>query len=339
VSGPGGDPVCAALALALAAGACGAPEGPRLPLGWYSVVRDPPSSLEEVRSDGLSMVMPYVGVAAPADPETIQAYLDGAARVKVAVLLEITRPAVALGDAAAVEAFVGRFRLHPALSGWYLYDEPENQALAPSLVRAMADVVRRADPAHPIAVAFGPYGDPPSFAGAFDVLMYDEYPCTAGQPEGTGLDLWFAHTVAAAGRAGAARFWPILQAYGEDADGVPQFGRRLPSAREERFLFYGALVAGARGLFFWMRDRSRPEWISGVLQPLLREAAPHLRAFAAGARPVESDAPSVVAATFGTVLVAVHAGDGDVAAELRVGGRARRVELGPFGAAVVELAQ
>lgn len=241
------------------------------PIGWYdSLLRR--SSLPAIARDGMDAVLPYDSQNGEPD-----AYLDDAHRSGVKVMLEMPRRFVKSVDRAMVRHFVTTHRDHPALLGWYLADEPSVNRdvgpLSPENAKVLYEVIKSADGAHPVAIAFGGREDPAPYSAAMDLMMFDRYPCWAGQPEFSGLPGWRVGLRRAALVARTEDgFIPILQAYAHRSDEhllTLRPRHRLPTRSEMRYMAFTALLEDATGMFFWARYRSDAGWIDAVLRPIV----------------------------------------------------------------------
>ena len=103
----------------------------------------------------------------------------------------------------------------------------------------------------------GTANNPVTFADAYDVAVYDYYPCDHGQPEfsdfntfQTRMDL-ISTMAAQAGKP----WWPVLQGIGQVS--VITWDFRLPTFNESRFMTY----YGGR-----QKCPGRPELVSSFLQ-------------------------------------------------------------------------
>jgi hypothetical protein len=299
------------------------------PIGWYNAL-DKPASLFSI-SRVWNAVMPYhVPTADPA------AYLDTAERAGVKVMLEIDRTLVRSAEPSEVAAFASRYKDHPALFAWYLADEPSTTVslgpLSPERARALYDAIKSVDPVHPVAIAFSTGEDPRQYAPAMDVLMYDNYPFLPATPELGSLGAWWWRVKS---RAAIARdvggFIPILQAFGGPGSPVG-FARRLPTAKEERYMVFASIEAGATGIFFWTWYRADPVWVRDTLAPVVAELRPLDAALRAG--PVETlttadtdDVGVTVLKDPGTgehVLLVIHHGFGKVTPRIALDPALRR---------------
>ncbi len=300
-------------------------------LGWYDSVRRP-ERLSRFGQEGVDSVVPYNRRGT--DPTS---YLDKALVAGVGVTLMIDRALAAKPDLARVRSYVARFKSHPALSGWHLADEPTigKQRISPKNARSVYQTIRSVDPDHPIAIVFGISEDARPFIGAMDIMMLDDFPIVARRPEFSTLPPWWKHLKdrAAIGRR-VGGYIPVIQGFGG-----PFLGKRLPTSAETRYMAFASVVAGATGIFYWTRYRSRDDWVKSVLSPVLNELRQLRPAFERQAIPgVRVAARSVTARMFrapdgSLVLIAVHHGSGNVVGGLSVrsaalGGRAVEIRNG-----------
>jgi hypothetical protein len=178
------------------------------------------------------------------------------------------------------------FKDYPALAGWYLFDEPEKRtpALTPEWMKERYAQVKGIDSLHPMWVVHSgvsnavPYlnAEPTAYT---DGLMSDTYPVVAGSAEFAN-PMW---NVAKDTRLGVQLsgdhnkielYFQVVQACGVNGE----FGKRLPTFAEERYLSYAPVVEGARGLFYWdywdangLPVMERDEFRNNVVAPIARE--------------------------------------------------------------------
>lgn len=249
------------------------------PLGWYSSV-DYPDALQQVAAEGINFVVPYTGKS---DANKVKAYLDRAGEAGIKVMVEIPRIEVRKDHRWLITQFVKQLKNHPALYGWYLYDEPEYVQISPRLLERVYQAIKTEDPQHSVAIAFGKLNRLGKYLQALDTVLYFNYPCYNDTPQfcnfensGFGqLTANIAQFVEAKGN-----FWMVLQGYGEDKNGQPRHNRRLPSLEEERYMIYSSVLARANGLLFWAHYLSQQPWIDSVLTPLVTELQSYLPAIA-----------------------------------------------------------
>lgn len=246
------------------------------PLGWYDSV-DNLETPAKIANEGINVVIPYTGKSGI---QEVKAYLDRAAAAKLKVIVEIPRKAVRVGKTQEVIEFVGQLKEHPATFGWYLYDEPDFVRLSPNILGRLYQSIKTEDREHPVAIAFTKLERVEPYLKALDIVMFSKYPCNYNEPEFTGLqDGIFAKVAenAALVAQNKSQFWFILQSYGEDKYGRPtKFNKRLPTAAEQKYMLYSAVLAKANGLLFWSHYLSQQKWIDSVLTPLIKEFKTYL---------------------------------------------------------------
>ena len=236
-------------------------------VGWYDRIENPSLPLR-VYSKGINLLMPYVG---DLKKEAIQLFLDKSNQVGVKVLLEINRPLVESGDIAGIKDFIRTYKNHPAVYGWYLYDEPEIKKptpLAPQFLERIYQAIKEEDKSKPVAIVFADPHKIELFVNAMDVVMWDRYPCMLGESEFERLPAYRRdfYTVISIANLHNKKFYNVLQASNEK-----QSNKRLPSSAELRYMFYLSVLAGADGLLFWMYYFSANLWNESVLYPTIKE--------------------------------------------------------------------
>ena len=315
---------------------------PWFPLG---VIGAPPESLPEVAGAGFDLTMRWKGVTTadrfdrgkPADhPDNRRAVRDYLDRVRDAGLLALEAPVKLVEESMYLKyrdpawaekypvvnreitpAVVRLARDHPAVVGYYSYDEPDDfypdqpdhpkHLLMREGVEEWYRTVSRLDPYHPVMTLFAADLTKVRDWDAWDVPLRDFYP-VPGRP------LVETHRVAAISAAVADRrhepflFTPLFER---------SSGRPLPlSPGEQRAQTYLALTGGARGLFYWDWPAAYgPNWeMLGRLAGEVNELAPALLTRSPG-QSVEYDRPGtedVVKALVkdhdgGGLLIAVNA--------------------------------
>jgi len=211
---------------------------------------------------------------------------------------------------------VEALKAHPALGAWKGIDEP---ALAKLPVAGLVRGYQRLhalDPNHPLVVIQAPRGtaaELAAYAPAFDVTGADIYPVSyppGVHAGGANRDVSVVGDITRK-MVQAARGKPVWTTLQIAWSGVlpPRHVPRFPTLREERFMAYQAIVAGARGLAFFgghLVEVMRPadakrgwNWTfwQTVLRPLVEElsstaVAPALVAPAAQL-PVAADAADI----------------------------------------------
>lgn len=246
------------------------------PLGWYDSITNL-DTLPRIAGEGMNMVMPYIGQQSI---QEVRAYLDRAAAAGIKVMVEIPRNQVRRDHRWLITQFVKQLKTHPAVLGWYLFDEPEFIKLSPRILERVYRAIKAEDPHHTVAIAFGKLIHIKKYIKALDTVIYFKYPCYYDSPKFCGLENGIFRKLTSTAAFLAKQqdhFWMALQGYGENEDGSPtKFNRRLPSIAEERYMVYSAILAQADGLFFWTHYRSQQRWINSVLTPIVKELKNYL---------------------------------------------------------------
>ena len=199
-------------------------------------------------------------------------YLDAAATNGLRVFVGFDAARVQAGDLDHVRERVRALRAHPAVAGWYAFDEPEMHGVEPRVLAAVREAIRAEDPAHPIMICASWLAENYPYRGGFDVAILDQYPVPYA---GAGAII---PALERARRSGEG--WQFaFQAYATDLDhrwpsSSPGPGR-YPTRDEMRAMAYLALNHGAQGLWAFSYDYLHhtpgSEWKWVELTELARE--------------------------------------------------------------------
>lgn len=253
----------------------------KFPLGTYDRI-DKPEHPFQIKQMGFDLVMPYTNPYAQGSYEKIRTYLDQANSVGLKVLLEPFREQVKQQKFAEVTNFVNIFKNHPAIFGWYAYDEPIYQKLSPQTLNTLYQTIRSADSNHPIMVDFsGSRGARISdYYNSFDIAMINRYPLTKHK-DGRSKDGFlilrsFQRIIAqTANHVGDYPFWLVTQAFQDQT-------WRLPNFIEQKYMLYAGITGGAKGVFFYAFHRAPNQWKQATIKPLIAELKAYLPAFYRG---------------------------------------------------------
>ena len=229
---------------------------------------------EEVAGAGVTMARHYgVWTAAAAAEEllAVRSRLDAAQRHGLQLWLALAGVDVDLGHRALLDRIVNAVKDHPGLGVWKGADEPAHGRVAPAGLVAVREHLRSLDPDHPLAIIEAPRDPAPShgaadrrltvaalrpYAAACDIHGVDIYPVSVppgrhagGPPVNTDVSVVgdVTRIVAAATRRKA--IWTTLQIAWSGT--LPPHRVVFPTLQQARFMAYDAIVAGARGLFFF----------------------------------------------------------------------------------------
>ncbi len=242
-----------AAGLALSSSLAAAAEGkPGIPAGAFPIVafsagNPTDRNFAEVKALGFDYVHRY-RLASHRDPAEVQTYMDTAARNGLKVMMDVSgfihprfrkakTPDEGLGQLLAA---VRKWKDHPALGFWYVYDEPTPKQMPVETLRRVHALIKRETPRVPTAIAQCWSAGWWKYMDCVDIIMPDFYPVRDKPFPEARLDLMpsFYGRV----RAKASLCMPIVQCFG-----FP----RLPNRAEVRYMLYAALTQGIDGMAFW----------------------------------------------------------------------------------------
>ena len=163
---------------------------------------------------------------------------------------------------AKVDAFftnrISRLKNHPAVLGWYVFDEAPQPEI-PARLRIFKSI-RLADDQHPAWGVYHRLDNLREYLPICDILGIDPYPIPA-KPVGSIAELM---RIARKALFGNRVMWNVPQTFNWGRKDVPD--DRFPTEDELRSMYWQYLVCGANGLigysFGWMRKRESPEEFS-----------------------------------------------------------------------------
>jgi len=214
--------------------------------------------------------------------ERVQNYLDLAHQHGLKVMFDLDGggkvPQDALEDMRSV---VRRFKDHPALGFWYLFDEPDNHNVTVTQMEPFYAMLKEETPQIPVAVCHAWTKNWTRYTGVQDILIHDTYPVTGIPFPDASLNTQTLFT------EGSLRFSnysiPALQFFNwrsyakpgqTELRNSPVSELRYPNAEEIRYLNYSTIAQGVRGLAYFSYLRSMtPDatWVTHTATPALRE--------------------------------------------------------------------
>jgi len=240
-------------------------------LGWYDGINNL-ENIADIAEAGFDYCMPYVG---DGDEAAIQTYVEAAERTGLDVFLEIPRSLIQTQEQTLAN-YVAKFNDSPRVIGWYLYDEPEwKPGINPVILHHAYTTIKEYSREKPVALVFMvPWLITP-YREAMDELWYDFYPITEKQNEFSAFRGGkYAHTIQRIASKATSLKKPltlVLQGFGATVSGKAQFGRRLPTQAETRYMLYSALLGRPSSILYWTYYRTDPAWVVATLSPLVRE--------------------------------------------------------------------
>jgi hypothetical protein len=230
---------------------------PFFPFGFYCyspVFRTLP---EEEAVKGFNMMSPYQRVL-PATLNERKAYMDRCSQLGIKVNYNLLSVSGGGGVGSKIEGIsdtekrelllneIRTFRDHPALLAWYIADEPNGYGLSPDSLRQIYRLIKENDPWHPVSVVFmAPFLSSKKYSDALDIVMADPYPIpdmpvTMVGDAGASLSSEFK---------GKKPVWMVPQVFGGG-----ELWSREPTIQEIRSMTYQAVINGARGIQYFVRQ-------------------------------------------------------------------------------------
>jgi hypothetical protein len=285
-----------------------------------------------IASAGVTFVRNYTvwtSAGAAEQVTSVLQELDAASKHGLEVWVGLAGVDNNLSQESLLTRIVSALKGHPGLGAWKGADEPAHGHVPAAGCVAVYQHLRSIDPDHPVVIIEAPRGPSPTpgspdtrltvaavapYARACDVHGIDIYPVSrpvglhaGGPPVNTDLSVVGDVTRLIAQATGRKAIWTTLQIAWSGV--LPPHPLVFPTLLQARFMAYDAIVAGARGLFFFgghlkqamnQADRQRGwNWTywKNVQQPLLEELtspehAPALTAPDSG-HAIHANAPDV----------------------------------------------
>jgi|GEM_PF-1262355 len=210
------------------------------PLMMYHVFAEDFKEVADMGFNILSVRAPMpsafmgIGISGQRNMESLQQVLDAASQANT--LLTISNR---IGGS----ELTTRFARHPALAGWYSYDEPWGFTL--SKVVTSYNLLKLTHPDIPVMAAQNNYTRLHETAEGVDVLIPDPYPI----PNVSLRLVADATREAVVATAGLKPVWTA----------ICQYGSKQPDTRELRCMAYLALTNGANGIAIYAWDDRMPD--------------------------------------------------------------------------------
>lgn len=228
-------------------------ERPFFPYGYYcrKTIDDPLLMMDAVR--GFNMISPYWSNGESTFDEH-QKMMDRCRDLGLKVHYQLLQGVRAIKDdpvgseafqkgLEAIKAEVRRFKDHEALLGWYIADEPASVDYPVEPLKIIYDAIKEIDPYHPITIVFVASDEKTeAYMDALDIIMYDHYPIPNHGPDHVSMQAFhkYRHDKV---------LWFVPQAFGGG-----EFWKRDVTWRELRVMTWKAILDGARGIQFFIRE-------------------------------------------------------------------------------------
>ncbi len=228
----------------------------------------------EIASAGVSFVRNYtVWTAAAVDEQlaSVGQELDAAPRHGLQLWMGLAGADNDLSQQSLLDQVVDAFKDQPGLGVWKGADEPALGHVPAAGCVAVYEHLKAIDPSHPVAIIEAPRGPGPTptspstpltaaavapYAAGCDIHGVDIYPVSVppgahagGPPVNTDISVVGDMTTIIVGATHRKAIWTTLQIAWTGV--FPPHQIVFPTLQQARFMAYDAIIAGARGLFWF----------------------------------------------------------------------------------------
>ena len=228
----------------------------------------------EIASAGVTYARNYTvwtNAGAAEQIASVTQELDAAAEHKLQLWVALAGVDNDLGRRSLLDRIVGVLKGHPGLGVWKGADEPAHGHVPAAGCVAAYKHLRSLDPDHPVVLIEAPRGPSPHpqardvpltvaavapYAAACDIHGIDIYPVSeppglhaGGPPVNTDISVVGDMTRLIVRGSPSHAIWTTLQIAWSGV--VPPHPIIFPTLPQARFMAYDAIIAGARGLFFF----------------------------------------------------------------------------------------
>jgi hypothetical protein len=215
-----------------------------------------------------------------------KAWLESCKQLGLLGMVTISRKSISNFNELAIREYVRDIKNHPALFGYYLFDEPhpENIGQTPEEMKRVYNVIAGEDPYHPVAICINHLNLIEQYIDCYDILMPDFYPI---QKDMIPLNTLYVVIEKSINHVKNKKpVWPVLQAFGEDiTEGMEEKGHfNTPTSEQERCMTYMALTSGIKGIMYfsyhvftqYVPQKNNPDKYQYVLGGYLPDKQPTL---------------------------------------------------------------
>jgi len=227
------------------------------PFGFYCYSPVSPTLPEEEVVEGFNMISPYQKILPETQMER-KAYMDRCAELGMKVHFNLLSVSGGGGVGSKTEGIsdeqkkkflineINTFKDHPALLAWYIADEPTGNKITPDSLLQIYNLIKEIDPWHPVSIVFmTPFSSAKKYSDALDIVMADPYPIPDSPISLVG------NVAASLSKEfhGKKPLWIVPQAFGGG-----ELWKREPTLQEIRSMTYQAIINGARGIQYFVRQ-------------------------------------------------------------------------------------
>ncbi|MDP4223300.1 MAG: hypothetical protein Q8868_08310 [Bacteroidota bacterium] len=227
------------------------------PFGFYCYSPVYPTLPEEEAVKGFNMISPYQKIQ-PGTTDIRKSYMDRCAQLGMKVHYNLLSVSGGGGVSSRIENIteekktemliseVKAFMDHPALLAWYISDEPNGNKIPPEQIETIYNIIKAIDPWHPVTVVFmAPFIISKKYENGLDIVMADPYPV----PKSSISQIGDITKQLKSEFYGEKPVWIVPQAFGGG-----EWWEREPSINEIRSMTYQAIVNGATGIQYFIRQ-------------------------------------------------------------------------------------
>jgi hypothetical protein len=230
---------------------------PFFAFGFYTYFPVQPTLAEGEVIKGFNLISPYQKIEKKSLKER-KAYMDRCA----ALGMKVNYNLCSVADGGGIESSqlqglskdeklerlkkeIIAFRGHPALLSWYIADEPDGQNLSPDSLKETYRLIKELDPYHPVSVLIKSCRKAEDYRDVMDIVMTNPYPVPQGKVTEVSIytdivknAFWLEKPV-----------WLVPQAFGGN-----EWWQREPDTKEIRAMTYLAIIEGATGIQYYIRQ-------------------------------------------------------------------------------------
>lgn len=258
----------------------------KFPMIMYAVPATD-KNFKEVRSWGINYVHQYgltSGALTKEKLEKIEKYLDLADKYKLKVMVDLDGiNRVKDGKIDEIKIIVQKFKNHPAVGFWYLFDEPDNKKVTAKDLQPYYEMIKAESPNIPIAMCHAWTTNWYKYNDVQDILLHDIYPVSGAEFPNAKLQNQTNFTNAAINQGKGNQVIPVIQFFNWKSMAKPQTislrgyavnKLRYPNFNEFRYLCFSTLAQGVNGMAFYSYGRHKminSDWSKEVASPVLSE--------------------------------------------------------------------
>ena len=243
------------------------------PIGAYSPEPKNEENILAVKKAGFNTLLTY-----RTSPEEMELLLPLAVKHEMKIFVFLHRDFVLKNDLEGMQTMVRRYRNHPAIAAWYLYDEPAGK-ITDEVLRPFYRMLKEETPHLPVAIVNCWDETWNRYSSVLDWQMIDVYP--VHDQDFPYAPLQYQTTFVRQAVKLGKPVIPVLQTM--NWKGFPELlskrrynqnALRFPNSAELRYMAFGSMVNGIRGIFaysYFHAMRVDPRWWGNVCSEVFNE--------------------------------------------------------------------